>query len=105
MTPYGYSCTEQPERDDELQALAKGAVAAIRAVHGVRYVSGPICNTIYQATGSSVDYVNDVVQADYTFTEELRDTGNYGFLLPASQIVPTAEETFAGVRYLLQNMK
>lgn len=105
MTPYGWSCTEQPERGTELVALAKGAVAAIQKVHGTVYEAGPICTTIYQATGSSVDYVNDVVKADYTFTEELRDTGNYGFLLPASQIVPTAEETFAGVRYLLQNMK
>ncbi|KAL8343581.1 hypothetical protein RB601_004224 [Gaeumannomyces tritici] len=105
MTPYGWSCTEQPERGTEMVALAKGAVAAIQKVHGTVYEAGPICTTIYQATGSSVDYVNDVVKADYTFTEELRDTGNFGFLLPASQIVPTAEETFAGVRYLLQNMK
>lgn len=66
---------------------------------------GPICSTIYQATGSSVDYVNDVVGADYTFTSELRDTGNYGFVLPASQILPSGEEAYAGVRYLLLNMK
>jgi len=26
---------------------------------------------------------------------ELRDTGAYGFLLPADQIIPTAEETVA----------
>lgn len=26
---------------------------------------------------------------------ELRDTGTYGFLLPADQIIPTAEETVA----------
>lgn len=80
-------------------------MAAIRAVHGVRFDYGPICSTIYQATGSSVDYAADVVGADYTFTSELRDTGAYGFVLPAAQILPSGEEAFAGVGYLLANMK
>lgn len=85
--------------------MAKGAVAAIKAVHGTSFDYGPICSTIYKATGSSVDYVNDVVKSDYTFTSELRDTGNYGFVLPANQILPSGEEAYAGVRYLLLNMK
>ncbi|GJD03047.1 Zinc carboxypeptidase [Colletotrichum higginsianum IMI 349063] len=105
MTPYGYSCSAVSAKNTELQSLARGAVAAIKAVHGTSYRYGPICSTIYKATGSSVDYVNDVVKADYTFTQELRDTGNYGFVLPAAQILPTSEETYAGIRYLLQNMK
>ncbi|KAK1770165.1 zinc carboxypeptidase [Phialemonium atrogriseum] len=105
MTPYGYSCTALATNNDELQSLAAGAVAAIRAVHGVRFDYGPICSTIYQATGSSVDYAADVVGADYTFTSELRDTGAYGFVLPAAQILPSGEEAFAGVGYLLANMK
>lgn len=92
-------------KNTELVALAKGAVAAIKAVYGTTYGYGPICQTIYKATGSSVDWVNDVLGADYTFTSELRDTGNYGFVLPANQILPTATEAYAGLRYLLQNMK
>ena len=63
-----------------------------------------MCTTIYQATGSGVDYANDVAKAKYAFTMELRDTGNYGFVLPASQILPTSVETFEGFRYLLANM-
>lgn len=105
MTPYGYSCTAVTANNNELQALAKGAVAAIKAVHGTSFDYGPICSTIYKATGSSVDYVNDVVKSDYTFTSELRDTGNYGFVLPANQILPSGEEAYAGLRYLLLNMK
>ena len=66
---------------------------------------GPICTTIYPATGSSVDYTNDVVGSDYTFTSELRDTGDNGFVLPADQILPSGEEAYAGLRYLLLNMK
>lgn len=102
---YGYSCTARAPNDDALQSLAKGAVDAIYAVHNVEFRYGPICSTIYQASGSSVDYVADVVQGEYTFTSELRDTGEYGFILPPEQILPAGEEAFAGVKYLLQNMK
>ncbi|KAK4090558.1 hypothetical protein Purlil1_5230 [Purpureocillium lilacinum] len=105
MTPYGYTCNGVPPNNNELQSLAGGAVAAIRQVHGLNFDYGPICTTIYQAAGSSVDYVADVVKADYTFTSELRDTGRYGFVLPPDQIVPSGEEAFAGFKYLLQNMK
>ncbi|KAH7020770.1 uncharacterized protein B0I36DRAFT_252034 [Microdochium trichocladiopsis] len=105
MTPYGYSCTAVSTKNTELQSLARGAVAAIKAQSGYTYQYGPICSTIYKATGSSVDYVNDVIGSDYTFTSELRDTGNYGFVLPANQILPSGQEAYAGFRYLLLNMR
>jgi len=87
-----------------LQSLAKSTAAAIEAVYGTQYQYGPVCSTIYQVTGGSVDYVNDVTQAKYVFTIELRDTGNNGFVLPASQILPSAVETYAGFRNLLINI-
>jgi len=105
MTPYGYSCTARATNDSRLQTLAAGFVAAVKAVYGTVYKYGPICSTIYKATGSSVDYVQDVTKAKHVFTIELRDTGTYGFVLPASQILPTARETYAGLRYLLLNMQ
>ncbi|KAH7321986.1 hypothetical protein BKA65DRAFT_91804 [Rhexocercosporidium sp. MPI-PUGE-AT-0058] len=104
MTPYGYSCTAVAPNSATLNSLARGVATAIKAVYGTSYTSGPICSTIYQATGSSVDYVADVTKAKYTFTIELRDTGTNGFVLPASQILPTGVETYAGFRYLLLNM-
>lgn len=36
-----------------------------------------------------------VLDIPYSFGMELRDTGEYGFLLPPEQILPTAEETWA----------
>ena len=102
---YGYSCNQLPAKHSEFQSLMNGAVNAIRSVHGTRFDYGPICSTIYQTAGSSVDYMNDVVEADYTFTVELRDTGRYGFVLPPDQILPSGEESYAGIRYLLRNMK
>lgn len=101
---YGYSCTAVAPNSATLNTLARGVAAAIKAVYGTTYTSGPICSTIYKATGSAVDYVADVTKAKYTFTIELRDTGTNGFVLPASQILPTGVETYAGFRYLLLNM-
>ncbi|KAG6364297.1 hypothetical protein INS49_005897 [Diaporthe citri] len=105
MTPYGYSCSATATNNNELQSLAGGASKAIASLYGTQYTYGPICTTIYPATGSSVDYVNDVTGADYVFTVELRDTGRNGFVLPASQILPTGQESYEGVKYLLRNMK
>ncbi|EPE26499.1 Zn-dependent exopeptidase [Glarea lozoyensis ATCC 20868] len=104
MTPYGYSCSALATNNAALQSLARGTASAIQAVYGTVYEYGPICSTIYQATGSSVDWVNDIAKAKYTFTIELRDTGRYGFILPPAQILPTALETYQGFRYLLLNM-
>ncbi|KAL9031366.1 MAG: hypothetical protein Q9196_000621 [Gyalolechia fulgens] len=105
MTPYGYSCSVVTANNAEYQSLARGVVAAIKAVYGTVFKSGPICPTIYQVSGSSVDYLADVTKAQYSFTAELRDTGRYGFVLPADQILPSGVEAFAGLRYLLSNLR
>uniref|UniRef100_A0A3P8Y524 Carboxypeptidase A1 n=1 Tax=Esox lucius TaxID=8010 RepID=A0A3P8Y524_ESOLU len=41
----------------------------------------------------------------YSYTMELRDTGRYGFLLPANQIIPTAEETWLGLKTIMSYTK
>ena len=40
----------------------------------------------------------------YSYGVEPRDTGKGGFLLPADQIVPSGEETFASILALGQHM-
>lgn len=49
-------------------------------------------------SGSSDDWAKGVAGIKYAYTVELRDRGTYGFLLPATQIVPTAREIWAGIR-------
>jgi hypothetical protein len=34
----------------------------------------------------------------------LRDNGQFGFVLPANQIVPTGEEVLAGMKVLLKGI-
>ncbi|KAH7112890.1 carboxypeptidase-like protein A [Dendryphion nanum] len=104
MYPYGYTCSGTVPLAATYQRLTAGAIAAIKAVHGTTFTGGPICNTIYQVSGDSVDYALENAKAKFSMTVELRDTGNFGFILPAAQIKPSGEEMWAGLAYLLDNM-
>lgn len=57
------------------------------------------------ATGGSYDWAKGVAGIKYSYTVELRDRGNYGFVLPTSQILPTGEEIWAAIRAAVQEME
>ncbi|KAH8893904.1 amidase signature enzyme [Thozetella sp. PMI_491] len=46
---------------------------------------------VYSDTGCSIDYVNNIIGSNYTFTFKQRDTGNYSLRLPANQIGPSSK--------------
>ncbi|XP_051740449.1 carboxypeptidase A2-like isoform X2 [Ctenopharyngodon idella] len=100
MYPYGYSGTNAPDQP-ELHDVATQASKALNSWHGTIYKVGSIFHTIEPASGASVDwaYLRGI---KYSFAFELRDTGKYGFLLPADQIVSTARETWLALRYIMQ---
>merc|ERR1711892_82937 len=68
---------------------------ALYNVHGKFYEVGCIPCVLYTAAGTSLDWALGVAGIPYVYSIELRDTGSYGFLLPADQIIPTAEEAWA----------
>merc|ERR1711998_482496 len=103
MEPYGYSYAPSPDAAVQIAGGA-AAVQALTAVHGTRYENGPIAKVIYQASGSSADYVYGTCKVIFSYGVELRDTGASGFVLPPSQIIPSGEETFAGVKALAKFM-
>ncbi|XP_037369061.1 carboxypeptidase A5 [Talpa occidentalis] len=100
MYPYGHSL-EPVSDQEELFNLAKNAAQALHEVHGIEYVYGSISTTLYVASGITVDWAYDH-GIKYSFSFELRDTGQYGFLLPASQIVPTAQETWLALLTIME---
>lgn len=57
------------------------------------------------AAGGSEDWTYGSLGVKYSFSVELRDTGRYGFLLPPDQIIPTGEETFEGLKALVNAMQ
>lgn len=103
---FGYTCDDSalPANDAQVQKVLKGWQSAIKAVHGTSFTPGPICQTIYQATGSSSDWMYGQMKIPYSLAVELRDTGRYGFVLPANQIIPSGEEAWAGLQYLVKNI-
>ncbi|KAM8936207.1 carboxypeptidase A4 isoform 2-T2 [Lycaon pictus] len=103
MYPYGYTIKKAPDAD-ELDEVARRAAKALASLSGTTYQVGPTCTTVYPASGSSVDWAYDN-GIKYAFTFELRDTGHYGFLLPANQIIPTAEETWLGLKTIMEHVR
>lgn len=78
MFAYGSDCDKQIPEFDDLTNASNQAVAAVKTVDGKVFAAGQICNTIYQASGTSVDYMYSL-GIKYSATVELRDTGRYGF--------------------------
>lgn len=57
------------------------------------------------AAGASDDYAKGVAGIKYSYTVELRDKGNYGFLLPPKEIIPTGIETFEAFKVIMEYVK
>jgi len=93
LLPWGFQ-QETPDDYDTMYALAMKGSEALTAVHGKNYETGCIPCMLYIASGSSADWAHGN-GINFTTSMELRDTGLYGFLLPADQIIPTSEETWA----------
>jgi murein tripeptide amidase MpaA len=101
ISPYGDVSGEPPEPDrTTFRELNPAMAAAIFNVHGVTYTYGP--SSSYLSGGFPCWTHADLGILSWTF--ELRDTGEYGFLLPADQILPTAEENFAAITVLAHTL-
>ena len=54
---------------------------------------------------NSMDWAYGVAGIKYSFGLELRDRGQYGFILPRNQIIPTGEETLKGLLAMVNEIK
>jgi len=112
LYPYAYDFTSVPPNKDELNTLGQNMNLAIFQKHNKRYTMGQTTDTLYPAAGGSDDWAFDAMlnagnSGPLSYTLELRDTGTYGFILPASQIEPNAEEMDEGmdviIKYVIDN--
>ncbi|XP_026333349.1 zinc carboxypeptidase-like [Hyposmocoma kahamanoa] len=59
---------------------------------GTEYRVGASVDVLYPMSGTSFDWVKHEVGVPFTCLIELRDLGQYGFLLPQEQIIPNSLE-------------
>jgi len=104
LLPYGHS-DEHVENYDELYEIGLLGAASLAERYGTEYTVGNIVEVLYVASGGSMDWVKATYGTRVTYTYELRDTGRYGFLLPADQIIPTAEETLDSLLTIVQEFQ
>ncbi|XP_072163785.1 carboxypeptidase B-like isoform X1 [Diadema setosum] len=98
LSPWSYIADSSDDFVDH-QAAGELASKALAKRYGTQYTVGPSAETLYAASGVSVDWAHETLGAKYAVTVELRDKGGlfgYGFLLPEEQIEPSGLETFDG---------
>ncbi|CBY13045.1 unnamed protein product [Oikopleura dioica] len=87
---------EDPADIDYQMRVSQRMQSALFNVHEKVYRVGQSRDVVgYPAGGTTEDYSYQTLGVTLSWVLELRDTGAYGFLLPADQIIPTAEETVA----------
>ena len=91
LWPYGYNETEPEGVPGEIhRAIGEGIADQIASVNGAIFDPIP-AHGLYVASGTSLDWAWDDAQV-YAFTYELRDTGQFGFILPPEEIIPSGQE-------------
>lgn len=97
LGPWAYSETECPHRETELRLAQDLQEQAMDSLYGTDYQAGLGCDALlYVASGTAPDWSFHEISA-LSWTYELRDTGEFGFVLPPEQIVPASEESLAGI--------
>ncbi|CAH2086528.1 unnamed protein product [Euphydryas editha] len=91
--------------DGTLLEMGKLAAAALADMYGTKYQVGTASQIRQPASGMSHDWAKARAGIKYSYHVDLRDSlGPYGFLLPGSQIVSTARETWQAVRAIVDNL-
>lgn len=93
LWPWGYTTTAPA--DSSTFSSFGTAIQGQMSGFGANYQQGECSRILYIASGISNDYVYDAFHAP-AYGIELRDTGQYGFVLPESQIYATQDEVWAG---------
>jgi len=105
LYPWGYTTSTRPADDVAMRSCAIACVNAIKGQPEAKtYTYGNSAILLYVASGGADDWGYGAAGGVYSYTLELRDTGRYGFNLPASEILPTSDEIWAAMQVYAQNV-
>ncbi|MCP4837568.1 MAG: hypothetical protein GY895_22715 [Phycisphaera sp.] len=103
LWPYGYEASIPEGRPGEiLEEIGRGIAEQIASVNGVSFSPIP-ASQLYLASGTTLDWAWDEENV-YAFTYELRDTGQFGFVLPPDQIIPSGEEILESLLWTAEQL-
>lgn len=103
LWPWG-DTTNRPPTDSTLNAIATAMRSAMVSGGGRSYTIGQTSRTLYLAAGNMPDWFYQEYGNVPCYTIELRDTGQFGFELPASQILPTIQENWNGFAQFIREL-
>merc|ERR1719350_2144307 len=96
LSAYGYTTAVHP-RNTEYRALGGAVQAAIRSAEGNTWTEGQTSQVLYTASGVSNDYADTLGTLGLCFELRPDSSGGGGFAPPASDILPGAQECYAGM--------
>uniref|UniRef100_A0A336L5U0 Zinc carboxypeptidase A 1 n=1 Tax=Culicoides sonorensis TaxID=179676 RepID=A0A336L5U0_CULSO len=106
MFPYGHT-SDHIANYDHHKAIVEKAQEAIRQTNGRIYNVGSKHETIYPSSGGSIDWAYAEGNIPISITFELRGPSDSRdmFLLPANEIIPTAQEALAAFIAIVNEAK
>merc|ERR1719148_617528 len=104
LSAYGWTTQNSP-RAAEYRAIGSSIQRAIKSSNGNTFQEGPIAQVLYQASGSSVDYADNLGALGICFELRPGRSGGGGFAPPASDILPGARESYAGIMAVIDYAK
>jgi hypothetical protein len=102
LSPYGYNETRYAPELGKWTKAASILSEVIRDSSPARttFTFGPSGATLYTTTGAAPDHVYEVGKAEFSYTIEGRDIGDFGFVLPPNQILASVKEQWEGQKVL-----
>ncbi|XGW23935.1 hypothetical protein V3C99_005834 [Haemonchus contortus] len=101
--PYSHAQQNYPEDISELRRTARRAINRLHRQYGTEYRMGTGADTLSPASGGSDDWAKSN-GIKYVYLVELRpeyELSN-GFILHKKELIPTAVETFEGVKEVIE---
>ncbi len=100
---YPWSYTTDPPANLTFVAGVSARIKSAMQQFGMTYTAGQTSTTLYLASGTSKDYAYGEYDS-LSWTFEMRDTGQNGFVLPTTQITPTQDEAWAGFKTMIREI-
>jgi hypothetical protein len=103
--PYGHERGVYPPDRWELEQVSRDATGELQKLYGTSYRIGSAADAIYPASGGLDDW-SKAQGVKYVFLLELRpnEYETDGFILDQSQLLPTAKETWEGVKVVAREV-